>query len=101
MKKYVDGQYIEMTPSELAAMEAERIAFESSPEYKAQQIAELKAQLSATDYKALKFMEGWLTDEEYAPIRAERQSIRDKINRLEAALLHGWGTDKEAPRNDQ
>ena len=101
MKKIVDGELVEMTPSEIATMEAERIAYESSREFKEMRISELKAQLSATDYKALKFMEGWLTDEEYAPIRAERQSIRDEINRLEAALLHGWGTDKEAPRNDQ
>lgn len=49
-------------------------------------ITELKAQLAAMDYKALKYMEGWLTDEEYAPIRAERQAIRDEINALESAL---------------
>ena len=87
MKKYVNGQYIEMTPSELAEMEAERIVYESSPEFKAQKIAELKAELSATDYKALKFMEGWLTEEEYAPVKAERQKIRDRINELEAEVV--------------
>ena len=84
MKKYVDGKYIEVTPEEIAQMEAARIAYESSPEYRHQQIAELKAQLAATDYKALKFMEGWLTEEEYSHIRAERQAIRDRINALEA-----------------
>ena len=86
MKKLLNGVLVDMTPSEIAEMEAARIAYESSPEYKAQQIEELKAQLSATDYKAIKFAEGWLTEEEYAPIRAERQVIRDKINALQDQL---------------
>lgn len=46
-------------------------------------IAFLKYQLAQTDYKALKFLEGWLTEEEYAPIKAERQALRDQINELE------------------
>ncbi len=50
---------------------------------KEQQIAELKAQLQSTDYKAIKYAEGWLTEEEYTPIKAERQAIRDRINELE------------------
>lgn len=49
-----------------------------------EQIAELKAQLEATDYKAIKYAEGWLTEEEYAPIKAHRQAVRDRINELEA-----------------
>ena len=50
------------------------------------EIDEIKAQLGATDYKALKYMEGWLTEEEYAPIKSLRQSLRDQINELEAQL---------------
>lgn len=46
----------------------------------------LKRQLQETDYKAIKYAEGWLTDEEYAEIKAERQRIRDEINRLEEEL---------------
>ena len=46
----------------------------------------LKSQLTATDYKALKFSDGALTEEEYAPIRAQRQVWRDQINALEARL---------------
>ena len=86
MKKYVNGQYIELTPEEIAAMEREREAYEQSPEYKLQQIEQLKAELSATDYKALKHFEGWLTAEEYEPIKLERQKLRDQINELEALL---------------
>lgn len=75
-----------LSPAELDAMQAAAAAYEASPEYKAHRIAELKAQLAATDYKCLKYMEGWLTDAEYAPIRAERQALRDEINALEAEL---------------
>lgn len=50
------------------------------------QIEILKHQLSETDYKAIKYAEGLLTEEEYAPIKAERQQMRDKINELEALL---------------
>ena len=47
------------------------------------QIMLLKNRLQETDYKAIKYSEGWLTDEEYAETKAERQVIRDEINRLE------------------
>lgn len=46
----------------------------------------LKEQLSATDYKAIKYAEGLIAEEEYAPIKEQRQAIRDKINELEASL---------------
>lgn len=46
-------------------------------------VEDLKRQLAATDYKAIKWAEGWLTDEEYAPVKAERQALRDEINALE------------------
>lgn len=52
-------------------------------EYNQSRIDELKIQLSNTDYKAIKYAEGWLTAEEYEPVRAERQALRDEINRLE------------------
>ena len=43
----------------------------------------LKDSLHDTDYKAIKHSEGWLTDEEYAEIRAERQAIRNEINTIQ------------------
>lgn len=46
----------------------------------------LKKQLADSDYKALKYAEGFITDEEYAPIKAARQKIREEINRLEKEL---------------
>lgn len=46
-------------------------------------INECKKLLSESDYKAIKFAEGALTLEEYAPIKAQRQAWRDEINQLE------------------
>lgn len=53
------------------------------------EISRLKAQLKKSDYKAIKYAEGWITEEEYAEIKAERQRIRDEINRLEEELSNG------------
>lgn len=50
------------------------------------QIESLKQQLADSDYKALKYAEGWINEEEYAPIKAERQRIRDEINRLQTEV---------------
>lgn len=50
------------------------------------EIKELKEKLFNTDYQAIKFAEGLISEEEYAPIKEERQSWRDRINELEAQL---------------
>ena len=46
----------------------------------------LKKRLFDTDYKAIKYSEGWLTDEEYAEAKAQREEWRKRINELEASL---------------
>lgn len=48
-------------------------------------IAELKQLLAESDYKAIKYAEGWLTADEYAATKAQRQAWRDEINELEGA----------------
>lgn len=63
--------YVPYTEEELAIKNAEK------------RIEELKSLLSSTDYKAIKFAEGELTEEEYASTRALRQSYRAEINELE------------------
>ena len=50
------------------------------------EISQLKKQLSDTDYKAIKYAEGQLTEEDYSTIRLQRQSYRDRINELEALI---------------
>ena len=67
--------YRDATPEEIVGMQTE-IPIE-------EQIAQLKEQLSATDYKAIKYAEGWISEEEYTPIKAERESIRKQIRELE------------------
>lgn len=52
-------------------------------------ILELKQKLSNTDYQAIKYAEGELTEEEYAPIKAQRKAWREEINRLEEELENG------------
>lgn len=50
-------------------------------------IEELKALLKESDYKAIKYAEGLISEVEYAPIKAMRQSYRAEINVLEAKYL--------------
>ena len=75
----INGITREMTAEEIAEMDA----FKPAP---AQRIEELKRELASTDYKAIKYAEGWLAEEEYAPIKAQRQAIRDEINALESQM---------------
>lgn len=50
------------------------------------EINSLKKNLFDTDYQAIKHSEGWITEEEYAEIKAQRQAWRDRINELEHLL---------------
>lgn len=45
-------------------------------------IEELKALLKESDYRAIKYAEGFYTDEEYKPYKEQRQAYRDEINSL-------------------
>ncbi len=51
-----------------------------------EEIVTLKKQLSATDYKAIKYAEGVLTDEEYQETGIQRQVWRARINELEELI---------------
>ena len=51
-----------------------------------ERIAELKRLLADSDYLAIKFVEGELSAEEYAPHKAERAQWRAEINELEECL---------------
>jgi hypothetical protein len=71
--------YIPYTAEELVKMTAER------------EISELKQKLRDTDYQAIKFAEGELSEDEYAYMKAQRRAWRDRINELEGII--GGGTD--------
>lgn len=74
MKIYDNGIIREATAEEIAQLQ---------PTVE-QQIAGLKQNLADTDYKAIKYAEGLISEQEYAEIKAQRQSWRDEINRLES-----------------
>ena len=50
------------------------------------EIEKLKQNLSDTDYQAIKFAEGQMSEEEYTPTKEQRQAWRVRINELEAEL---------------
>ena len=75
MKISENGILRDMTPEEEA-----RALMPPPPEFV---IADLQNRLAETDYQAIKYAEGWLSEEEYAPIKAQRQAWREEINRLE------------------
>lgn len=52
----------------------------------AQEIVRCLGELQSTDYKAIKFAEGLISAEEYAPIKEARQELRNRINELEKQL---------------
>lgn len=47
------------------------------------EINALKQLLSNTDYQAIKYSEGEMSEEEYAPIHEKRKAWRERINELE------------------
>lgn len=50
------------------------------------EIAVRKQKLTATDYQAIKFAEGFLSADEYAGVKEQRETWRREINALEAEL---------------
>lgn len=79
VKVNINGIYRDATPEEVKAFEAMR----HNPQM---EIEQCKSLLSLSDYKAIKYAEGLISEDDYAPIKAERQALRDRINELEAEL---------------
>lgn len=49
-----------------------------------EKLNEAIAELAATDYYALKYVDGELNEEEYASIRERRARLRERVRELEA-----------------
>lgn len=61
--------------------------FEKDPiQEKQNRIAELKGKLNSTDYQAIKYAEGQLSESEYEGMKTQRQLWRDEINQIEEEL---------------
>ena len=48
-------------------------------------LSSIKEQIAALDYKALKFIDGSLTEAEYLPFKEQRIALREKYNLVEQA----------------
>lgn len=53
-------------------------------ELNAAEVERLKAELAATDYKCLKYVDGALSEAEYAKVKEYRAGLRARINELES-----------------
>lgn len=73
---YAEAGYLPYTPPTPSAEEM-------AEQQRLARIDELKTLLAESDYKAIKYAEGWITAEDYADTKAERQAWREEINRLE------------------
>ena len=79
------AQEIDERNARIAAAKAKQEANKRKTEIK-QEIAIRKDLFERTRYKQEKWIDGAMTDEEYAPIRVQRQQWRDEINALEEEL---------------
>lgn len=68
------GEYYEVVP----------VPGPSQAELNAIEVERLKAELAATDYKCLKYIDGALSESEYAEVKAYRAELRRRVNELEA-----------------
>lgn len=60
------------------------LEFNAVQKVQMQRINQLKAYLNSTDYQAIKYSDGAITEEDYAPIREQRKAARAEINAIEA-----------------
>lgn len=73
---YAAAGYYPYTPPEPTAEEV-------AEQQRLARIDELRTLLAESDYKAIKYAEGWITAEDYSAVKAQRQAWRDEINELE------------------
>ena len=91
-KRFENGVLIDIPQAELETMRLAQLEYEQQLQKQAEidevqrKISGIKAKLSQTDYQAIKYAEGFISETDYAPMKALRQAYRDEINRLEAEL---------------
>lgn len=91
-KRFENGVLIDIPQAELETMRLAQLEYEQQLQRQAEideiqyKIDETKAKLSQTDYQAIKYAEGFISEADYAQIKAQRQAWRDEINALETEL---------------
>ena len=91
-KRFENGVLVDIPQAELETMRLAQLEYEQQLQRQAEideiqrKISEAKAKLSQTDYQAIKYFEGFISETDYAPIKEQRQGWRDEINALEAEL---------------
>lgn len=83
-EKYSDCQYSDF--NEDFSFNPVKYQTRKTIEITKQKIEEYKQKLCETDYKAIKYAEGLISETDYAPIKAERENYRKAINSLEISL---------------
>ena len=81
--------YIEITEEEFnnhLPQPQQLTAAQLARQEKLNRIAFLKNELARTDYQAIKYAEGWISAEDYAEMKAQRQAWRVEINQLESQI---------------
>ena len=81
-EKYIKEQ------QQLEKQKHEKIEIQKIINVKKKRISELKNLLIESDYRAIKYFEGYYTKEEYNPYKIERQNYRNEINQLEEEILN-------------
>ena len=93
-KRFENGVLIDIPQAELETMRLAQLEYEQQLQRQAEinevqrKIDETKEKLSQTDYQAIKYFEGFISEADYAPIKEQRQAWRDEINALEAELAN-------------
>ena len=91
-KRFENGVLIDIPQAELETMRLAQLEYEQQLQRQAEireiqdKIANVKSKLVETDYQAIKYFEGLISETDYAPIKAQRQAWRDEINVLESEL---------------
>ena len=91
-KRFENGVLIDIPQAELETMRLAQLEYEQQLQRQAEireiqdKIANAKSKLVETDYQAIKYFEGFISEADYAPIKEQRQAWRDEINALEAEL---------------
>lgn len=91
-KRFENRVLIDIPQAELETMRLAQLEYEQQLQRQAEinevqrKIDETKEKLSQTDYQAIKYFEGFISEADYAPIKEQRQAWRDEINALEAEL---------------